>query len=366
MRGGLPLSLLACAAALVVPGPATASPSIRFGIDDDPWLRDGPGSLVERLDILDRLGAEVVRITLRWEEPSWRQSDAIVRGLQARGIEPLVTLAGPHRWVFARPARAPTFGAFAGAAARRWPWVRRWSVWERPSPRLSATAYARRLLRPARASIRRASPGARVAAGEVEPTRATAWMRALGRSGVRMDAVAHRSAAGAQLAPVLREIRRSLGGLPIWLAVTGVETGRRGVSESLQAREIGATALRLYREPGVELLLHGPVRDGPRRQSGLFTDVGAAKMAAHAFSFPLAQSGRRGELALVWGQVRPREGRQRFRLQLIQGGETSWLGGVRTTSRRGYLTAAVDAPSGSLLRIWSVADRLFSAPLLLE
>jgi hypothetical protein len=358
--------LLALAAALVLPAPAAASPSVRFGVDDDTWLRLGPGTLVERLDTLDRLGAEVARVTLRWEDPSWRRSDAIVHGLRARGIQPLVTLAGPRRWVLARPAREPTFGAFAGAAARRWPWVRRWSVWERPNAQLSAATYVRRLLRPARASIRRASPGARVAAGEAAPASAVAWIRALRRSGARMDAVAHRSVAGSQLDPILRELRGTLGGLPVWLSAVGPETGRRGVSEAIQAREVGATALRVYRESRVELLLHGPVRDAPGRQSGLFTAMGAAKMAAHAFSFPLAQSGRRGELALVWGQVRPRQGRQRFRLQLIQGGETSWLGGVRTTSRHGYLTAVVDAPAGSLLRLWSVGDRLFGAPLLLD
>jgi len=363
MRFALPL--LAAASLALAPG-SSASPSVRFGLDDDRWLRDGPRTLAERLDTLDRLGAKVARVTVRWEEPEWQRTDAIVRGLRARGIEPLVTLSGPRRWVVARPARATTFGAFAGAAARRWPWVRRWSVWERPNLELSAGTYARRLLQPAYASIKRASPRARVAGGESAHRDAVGWIRALGRTGVRMDAYAHRSATGAQLGAVLREVRRSLGGIPVWLTATGVETGRRGVSEALQARDLGARALRAYRTPGVELLLHGPVRDAPRRRSGLFTTMGAAKMAAHAFSFPLAQSGRRGESVFAWGQVRPREGRQRFRLQLLQGGETSWLGGVRTTSRHGYFTAVVQAPPGSLLRIWSVADRLFSAPLLLE
>jgi hypothetical protein len=363
MRFALPLL---AAVSLALAAGSSASPSVRFGLDDDSWLRDGPGTLAERLDTLDRLGADVVRVTVRWEEPNWRRTDAIVRGLRVRGIEPLVTLAGTHRWVVARPARAPTFGAFAGAAARRWPWVRRWSVWERPNLRLSAAVYASRLLQPARASIKRVSPRARVAGGETAAREAVAWIRALGRTGVRMDAYAHRSATGTRLDDVLREVRRSFGATPVWLAAEGVETGRRGVSEALQARDLGARALHAYRAPGVELLLHGPVRDTPSRPSGLFTTMGAAKMAAHAFPFPLAQSGRRGEAAFAWGQVRPREGRQRFRLQLLQGGETSWLGGVRTTSRHGYFTAVVEAPPGSLLRIWSVADRLFGAPLLLE
>lgn len=362
MRVALPLA----AAALALPSAAESSPSIRFGLDDDAWLRNGPGRLSERLDTLDRLGADVVRVTVRWEEPAWHGTDAVLAGLRVRGIEPLVTVTGPSRWVRERPARAPTFGAFAGAAARRWPWVRRWSVWERPNPRLSAATYSERLLRPAYASIKRASPRARVAAGETAGPGSLAWIRALGRTRARLDAYAHRPVDVAQVGAALEAVERSLGGVPVWLTASGVGTGRRGVSEALQARDLGATALRTYRLPAVELLLHAGVQDAARTRTGLFTRTGAAKMAAHAFSFPLAQSGRQGESALVWGQVRPREGRQRFRLQLLQGGETAWLGGIRTTSRRGYFTAVVKAPRGALLRVWSVGDRLFGAPLLLS
>lgn len=345
MRSALPL--LACAAALALPAQAAASPTVLYGLDDEAWLREGPGTLAARLDTLARLGADVVRVRVQWEEPRWRQDDAILGGLRARGIEPLVTLAGPDRWVRARPARAPTFGAFAGAAARRWPWVRRWSVWERAG-RLGGAVYAERVFVPAAATIRRASPRALVAA---EAAAGGAWLRAF-RSRARADAYLAGSAA---VAP----------GVPLWLTRDGPETGRRGVSEAVQARELSKAALRAYREKRVELLLHRPVRDARGRRTGLFTSDGDAKMAAHAFPYPLAQSGRRGASVLVWGQVRPREGRRHFRLQLIQGGETSWLGAVRTTSPRGYFTAVVAAPPGSLLRVWSVGDRLFSAPLLL-
>ena len=358
MRLALPLL---AAGSLALPSAGTASPAVRFGVDDDAWLRDGPGTLAERLDILDRLGTEVVRVTVRWERPAWRRADAILRGLRARGIEPVVTLTGPRRWVRARPVRAPTFGAFAGAATRRWPWVLRWSVWERPNRQLSASAYAERLLRPTYASIKRVSPRAQVAAGETAGPGSLAWIRALGRTQARMDAYAHRAADLEHVDSVLGAVRRGLG-VPVWLTASG----RRGVSDALQARDLGRSALRAYRLPSVEVLLHALVQDGRYRRGGLFTRSGAAKLAAHAFSFPLAQNGRRGETALVWGQVRPRDGRQRFRLQLLQGGETAWLGGVRTTTARGYFTAVVKAPRGALIRVWSVGDRLFGAPLLLR
>jgi hypothetical protein len=348
MRRALPLLALA---SLALPAHSAASPGVRFGVADEVWLRDGPGTLAERLDTLERLGAEIGRVTVRWEEPAWRRSDAVLVGLRARGIEPVVTLTGPSRWIRARPARAPTFGAFAGAAARRWPWVRRWIVWERPSRAMNAVLYARRALGPAYASIKRATPRARVAAGDGS----RAWLSALARTGARLDAYAFRST----------RVARPLLGAPVWLTVAGAESGRRGVSEAAQATELSKAAFRAYRLPGVELSLHARVRDGARR-NGLFERTGEAKLAANAFSFPLVQSGRRGESAIVWGQVRPRRGPQRFRLQLLQGGETSWLGGVRTTTSRGYFTAVLEAPSGALLRIWSLGDRLFGAPLLLR
>jgi hypothetical protein len=358
MRRALPLL---AAGALLLPSGATASPAVRFGLADDAWVQDGPGTLAERLDTLDRLGAGVVRVTVRWERPAWRRADAILRGLRARGIEPVVTLTGPRRWVRARPVRAPTFGAFAGAAARRWPWVRRWSVWEGSNRQLSASAYAERLLGPAYASIKRASSRTQVAAGETAGPGSLAWIRALGRTRARMDAYAHRAADVEDVDSVLGAVRRGLG-VPVWLTASG----RRGVSDALQARDLGRSALRAYRLASVEVLLHAFVQDGRLRRGGLFTRTGAAKLAAHAFSFPLAQNGRRGEKALVWGQVRPREGRQRFRLQFVRGGEAIWLGGVRTTTVRGYFTAVVEAPRGALLRVWSVGDRLFGAPLLLR
>ena len=45
---------------------------MQFGIQDDAWLEFGPGRLSERTAKLDRLGIDVVRVTLNWHraEPS--------------------------------------------------------------------------------------------------------------------------------------------------------------------------------------------------------------------------------------------------------------------------------------------------------
>src|SRR5262249_62353919 len=64
-------ALVATAIALST-GRAAATPSDRFGIQDDAWLRWGPapftGPLESRLDTLDTLGVKMVRFTLVWRE----------------------------------------------------------------------------------------------------------------------------------------------------------------------------------------------------------------------------------------------------------------------------------------------------------
>lgn len=138
----MPLALVVSALALVLaPAPAEASPSIRYGIQDDGWLVNGPGTLGERLDRLDRLGVQLVRYTLRWDaiaarrpanarndaDPAyqWGAADDVLKGLRARGIRPVVTLFGTPKWANRgrrfnwTPASPSTFAAFAYAAARR-------------------------------------------------------------------------------------------------------------------------------------------------------------------------------------------------------------------------------------------------------
>ena len=136
-------------AALAAPGVATASPSIRYGVQDDAWIADGNGTLPQRLDRLRSLGVQIVRYNLRWDQiaahkpksPSstadpaydWSQSDVFLKGLRAHGIAALVTIYGTPGWANGGhgPSWAPKSGAmiaaFAHAAAKRYPWVKRWA-----------------------------------------------------------------------------------------------------------------------------------------------------------------------------------------------------------------------------------------------
>jgi hypothetical protein len=413
------LLLVTVLAALVCSGQAAAQPSVRFGIQDDGWILHGPGRLAERLDALDRLGVDVVRFTLEWNqiEPSqgtfrWRSSDQVLRGLQTRGIQPVVTLVGTPGWAnggrpprFA-PPRGKEFADFAAAAARRYRFVRYWVIWNEPNlrrwfePTLPGT-YVRRLLNPAYRAIHRVNPRARVAGGVTGPrgnvggVSPVEWLRGMDKAGARLDAYAHHPHPGgpfetptkggcfgsrcktitlANLSLLIREVRRAWGPrVRIWLTEWGYQTNPPdeflGVSPRLQAQYIGEAARRVYRARRVDMLIQFLYQDEPqpeRFQSGLLTTAGRPKPALHAFPFPLARAGRAGRVVRLWGQIRPRTGRQAYRLQILTERRKRWLTGVRRTDRRGTFVVSLRLPRGAVVRVWSQRDRRYGPPITLS
>jgi hypothetical protein len=399
----------AALAAVFAPG-AGASRSVRFGIQDDAWLRYGPGTLEQRLTALDRLGVDVYRYTLHWDELEpregayrWKDADTILHGLQAHGIQPLVTLYGTPRW--ANGGRAPnvvpqsaaSFAAFARAAATRYTFVRMWTVWNEPNQRasmspVSARVYVRTLLNPAFAAIHGVIRGARVAGGVTAPRGNTggiaplAFVQGMRAAHARLDAYAHhpypsrpgvespsrgacKSCADITMANVQRlidAVTRAFGKKPIWLTEYGYQTNPPdsflGVSKSTQARYIGESAYRAYSLPRVELLIHFLVRDEPqvaRWQSGLFDRSGVAKPAASAFPLPLVQVARRGTSVTLWGQVRPGHGAQGFRLQIAarNGRFLASAAKAGRTDARGIFRTTIRTSRGSLVRLCSADGR---------
>jgi hypothetical protein len=395
---------------------AHAEPGVRYGIQDDGWIVHGPGRLGERLDTLDRLGVDVVRFTLHWNEiqPAqgtfrWRPSDQVLRGLQTRGIQAVVTLVGVPGWANGgRPPRfAPPsgreFAAYATAAARRYPFVRYWVNWNEPNlrrwfePTLPGT-YVRRLLNPAYRAIHRVNRRARVAGGVTGPrgnrggVSPVDWLRGMARAGARLDAYAHHPHPGspietptkggcfgafcktitlANLKLLVREVRRAWGGrVRIWLTEWGYQTNPPdeflGVSRRLQAQYIGEAARRVYRARQVDMLIQFLYQDEPqpeRFQSGLVTEAGRPKPSLYAFPFPLAHAGRVGRVTRLWGQIRPRTGRQPYRLQLLANGRKTWLTPVRNTDRRGTFKVSLALPPGTVVRVWSLRDRRYGPPV---
>jgi len=48
--------------------PASASHNVQYGIQDDAWLADGPGTLDHRLDVVQKLGVSIVRYSMHWDQ----------------------------------------------------------------------------------------------------------------------------------------------------------------------------------------------------------------------------------------------------------------------------------------------------------
>jgi hypothetical protein len=396
-----------------LPAPAEASPYVRYGIQDDAWLADGPGDLDERLAELRELGVEVYRFTLRWDQVQpargtfdWTWPDAVIQGLRANGIAPVVTIWGTPGW--ANGGRAPNLAphnkwplaAFANAAAARYRTrARHWVIWNEPNQRrwlqpTTPRAYVS-LLNVSYAAIKRANPRAVVAGGVTAPrgnvggVNPVDWIRAMGRLGAKLDAYAHhpypahprqetpwsggcawcKTITMADLDRLIQEVRHSFPRKRIWLTEYGYQTNPPeqwlGVSLARQATYAGAASLRAYQAPLVDMLIHFMIQDDGRSagwQSGLRTLNGAAKPAYNAFKVPLAQVSRTGARTVVWGQVRPRSGRQPYRLQQWRDGGWRWVESKRLTGARGFFTRTIRAPKGSKLRVWSPQDGVFGPP----
>jgi hypothetical protein len=409
--------LLGALVALLAPAVASGSPAIRYGIQDDAWIADGPGTLADRLDRLDAIGVQIVRYNLRWDRVAatknaydWSESDTILRALKARRIAALVTVYGTPRWANGgrgpnwAPKKGSSIAAFARAAAKRYSWVQRWAIWNEPNQKrwlrpTSAAVYTVRLLNPAYAAIHGANRRALVAGGVTAP-RGNAggvspvdWIRAMRRARARLDAYAHNPyplsphtetpwAGGcaachtitmATLPKLLRAVQDAFGAKRIWLTEYGYQTNPPdrfiGVSESRQAEYLASAALRAYLAPRVDVLIHFLVRDEPELggwQSGLLSISGVAKPAYWGFALPLAQVTRKGTETVLWGQVRPGNGRRVYRLQKQVDGRWAWYGSTVRTSSRGFFQRKVAGQPGQRFRIWSPALRTFSPALLLR
>jgi hypothetical protein len=424
----LSILILPALAALVLSGPAGASGSIRYGIQDDAWLEFGPGTLEERLDRLDSLGVDLVRFTIRWDQVArtrpvvqrshlddayqWERTDAVLRGLRARGLTPVVTLLGTPRWAsgfrspFAAPKSGTTFGNFAFAAGRRYPWVKRWLIWSEPNQRrwlrnTSPELYVRRLLNPAYGQLHKAVAGVKVGGGVTAPRGSRGghspvdWIRGMDRARARLDAYAHHpyplrpkvdtpfsggctgkyceTITMSTIERLISNVRRAFGKKRIWLTEYGYQTSPQdrmlGVSWSRQARYLSEASLRAFRAPYVDMLIHFLVQDDRVRdgwQSGLWTTAGRVKPAARAFSLPLAQIERRGTATTrVWGQVRVGSGARPYRLRLRSGGKWRWLP-VRRTTRRGFFAVSVRARKGSSIQLFFPRESRFGASIVVR
>ena len=389
---------------------ATAARNVQYGLTDDAWLLNGPGTLGERIASLDALGVKVVRFTLDWNaiaqsrptdatDPAdtaydWTDDDAVLNGLHAAGIDVVLQLLGTPGWANGglppnyAPTSATTFRAFAEAAARHYSWVKRWLIWNEPNQvrwlrPTRASVYTTRLLNPAYAAIHATIAGAQVGGGVTAPRGATegvspiTWIAGMHAAHAHLDAYAHNPyplnpkhesplAGGcshcqtitmATIGKLVTLVGRDFGHARIWLTEYGYQTNPPdrflGVSPAVQARYVGEGLYQAYRTPRVDVLIHYLYRDEPdiaRFQSGLVRLNNARKPAYSAFELPLVETGRSGSTTSLWGALRTPGAGTVAQLERRSGGVWTTLATVRA-GVGGYFRWRGTLPRGSSVRI---------------
>lgn len=356
--------LVAVCALLAVAAPLSALSAERMwvGFQDDPsfrWRQD-------RAAVLDQAATTnsgLVRTTVYWSriaprKPAnasspfdsayrWDDLDELVRGLQFRGIEAMLTIWGTPDW--ANGGKGPNYApsnprdltAFARALASRYsgrfpgyPYVRFYSVWNEPNleqflaptfdskerpvaPKTYASLY-----RAAYQGLKAGSPAAEIGIGETSPrgrdkpspgkvqdsiAPATfARLLSLQRPAVRFDAWAHHPYSVLGQGPLQRarypnvhlttlpqfsaDLDKWFGRpVDLWITEYGFETRPgepRGVSEAQQASYVTLTMDMLRKMPSVKMLVWFIFRDDPTSiwQSGVVNQNGTKKPAFSTFT----------------------------------------------------------------------------------
>lgn len=408
----LSIVLAAACALLAFSGPALGSPAVRYGVQDDAWLRFGPGTLTDRLDRLQALGVDLVRVNVSWSEVEphagvfdWSAYDAAIQGLHLRGIEPMLTLVSTPAWANGGrgtnwvPTSGASFGAFAAATARHYPFVKRFLIWNEPNQRrwlrpTLPSLYVQRLLNPAYAAIHAVRKSALVGGGVTAPRAATGgispavWIRGMVGYHARLDAYAHNpypltptetpltggcthctTLTMATLPALIADVGKAFGNTTrVWLTEYGYQTDPPdrvlGVSPDKQALYMSQAAMRAYLSPRVDMLINYLVQDEPsidRWQSGVLTVAGVEKPSYQAFQLPLTVERRSSSTITLWGQIRPGSGKQQYVLEQLRG--TRWLrvGGPARTGTRGFFRRSVPAVAGASYRVLQLTRGLTSS-----
>jgi hypothetical protein len=406
------LLIVAAAVFAILASSASASTSIRYGVQDDAWLRYGPGTLNARLDRLQSLGVELVRINLTWSdvEPNegnfqWNRYDSIVTGLHDRGIEIMLTLVSTPSWANGgqgtnyAPTNGTAFADFATAAAHRYPFVTHWLIWNEPNQRrwllpTEPGVYVRRLLNPAYTAIHRVLPHALVGGGVTAPRAATggvsplAWIRGMAGAHAHLDAYAHNpyplspaetpftggcthcsTLTMATLPQLVADVGKAFGANKrIWLTEYGYQTdppdNLLGVSPEKQALYMSEAAMRAYLQPRVDMLINYLVQDEPdlaRWQSGILTASGVEKPSYQAFELPLTVESHTRTSTTLWGQIRPGNGSQPYVLEELNGNRWMPVGSPARTGPRGFFTRVVPSVAGASFRVLQLTRGLASS-----
>jgi hypothetical protein len=156
------LTTALCIALALLPAAAGASPRQFALFQDEALLVENGGTRGATLDELQALGADMIKAQVNWatvapggrrkpqgfdgsdpaQYPGWERYDQLLAEAKARGFQVMFALAPPapgwatskrgDRAGVTRPS-AREFGRFATAAARRFPGVDVWTIWNEPN-----------------------------------------------------------------------------------------------------------------------------------------------------------------------------------------------------------------------------------------
>ncbi len=360
-----PALILNCLVVMCAVGVAEGAAAGRavFGLQDDYLSSARVDEVGHRLDALEASGATVSRVDVLWrdvaptpparpEDPDdpaydWSRIDAVVRGLEDRDIDALLTAYSTPPWATDRDAPAgsavnpglPNVAAYARfmqalatryggrhvppGATGRLPEARVIEIWNEPNlerflaPQWNAgKAVARtryiQMLRAAYPRIKRGNRRAIVLAGAGGPRSSTSqtgiaayeWLRGIAASGARFDAYSQHvypavgPAKGTRGFPAwrtlpfaLRELdrHRAHRGKPLYVTEAGyttLPTALRKVvfSEAQQAAFLrGITRTPVLRSGRVPLVIWFNLQDNPDWPGGLWRGDGTRKLSWSRF-----------------------------------------------------------------------------------
>jgi hypothetical protein len=157
------LTLAMTAVALLPAAASAGSGQVAIFQDDALLVANGNGTRESTLDEIRALGADTIKAQLDWatvapggkrkpsgfdatdpsDYPGWARYDEFLAAAEARGFDVIFALSPPapswatrgRRGAFEQTDRpsAREFGRFAEAAAKRYPSVRVWSLWNEPN-----------------------------------------------------------------------------------------------------------------------------------------------------------------------------------------------------------------------------------------
>ena len=344
--------------ALVAIGPgddggaaATGSPfparALTVSVQDDQLPIVSPELIAGRIDRIAASGVRFTRVDVFWVEIaanrpaaprdpsdpaySWSRYDAIIDGLSARGIEPIVVFSRTPGW--ANDDKGPewspdgdAYSAFVRAFATRYsggaharvrlfePWnepnnpLTFMPQWEGSGTQVAAASPARYadLLRRAWTEVKAVSSqslviGLSLAHVETSAPPAggvsvTDFIQALVADPPPMDAAGiHLAPRGAPNAPseavpsfatlprLVQDIDRVAPGVPVMVTQFGYSTPPGGLSEAVQATYLTQALDRMAAVPRIRLGVWFSLQDTPERPSGLLRLDGSEKPSWTAF-----------------------------------------------------------------------------------